>query len=347
MLPEFCFFATDSDLVTEVEDIDPSTIEAEDIGSDEAEDISNTAKAMLLGLGYEDYDYKMVYELDVRRLIQEDYLLSMQSLTAQSNESSSWTEDQRRLGLTIKGGKNISDIPGFATRLESMTTAQALEHEKVCPTSGALRVGGVIIDSWDSLIRWSRIAGVRELSIRGSEKSKYGKKLERIILGWIAEFLGFTFTKNPTLVERTFSLNGRVGGTVNRKGKIKGGHEYDLFLYYGNNKGVVVDITQAKVTNSEAANNKSMLFESTTTVAGEVITITTCVITHELSKNGKKPNLFQMIDSDWVQQFAQHLLNEFSYDDHPLLGFSPSDFKRCMIEKLENFDVTKWNRTAR
>jgi len=149
-----------------------------------------------------------------------DFFRRLSSLAASRVQRGGTRENawpaQWALGLTGKGIQNVlrSDIGALDAFCETLDRAISLAAvsltEKIGPLSMALRIGiDPVNDSptlgWADVLRILTAIGCAELTIRGSDKSRYGKLFERLVLGSVLTLLGFHLDNR-----RAGSRNSRV-----------------------------------------------------------------------------------------------------------------------------------------
>ena len=150
-----------------------------------------------------------------------DQALSQMDNTSQSNKATFWPA-MWLIGLTGKSIQNVLRSNSVTRRNYIQDFENAVEEasqrceEDFGPVSMNL---GYIVDGelkqnirpleWKDITRLSTAIGAATLTIRGSEKSTYGKLFERLVMGSVLTILGFQHVKNSqsTNLEKVFWLS--------------------------------------------------------------------------------------------------------------------------------------------
>lgn len=157
--------------------------------------------------------------------------------------------------------------------------------------------------------------GSQTLTIRGSEKSAYGKLFEKLVLGSLLHILGFQYVRTPSSSERSFWLSSR--------GERR---ESDATLLYRAGNGVRFDIGFIGRGNPEISLDKVTRFEheaiygDTHWYLATIIIVDTIGAGSRIKKLAENVNgtIIQMSASYWPQQIAQKLQDLMGYD-HEIL----------------------------
>jgi hypothetical protein len=239
---------------------------------------------------------------------------------------------QWMLGLTDKAFQNVlRDDPRalasyrdqyIRTCIESITTyAQA--HGEL---SGYLSIGTDVKAhiNWLGMTYLLNAIGAQALSIRGSEKSTYGKLFERLVLGSLLHILGFKYILPPPQeFDRVFWLSSR--------GEKR---ESDATLLYRLGKGVRFDIGFIGRGNPEISLDKVSRFERELTLGRATYYMATIILVDRIGANSRIERLakdfggiiIQMSAGYWPKQVAK-VLNQTLGFQHELLDMRESQIE--------------------
>ena len=182
--------------------------------------------------------------------------------------------------------------------------------------------------------------GSETLTIRGSEKSAYGKLFEKLILGSLLSILGFKFVdrENPSGLKKVFWLA--------QQGERR---ESDATLLYKAGKGVRFDIGFIGRGNPEISLDKVTRFEREIELQEQKWYLATIIIVDRIGKKSRIEALankiggtiIQMSMSYWPKQVATELSNTIGYS-HELVRMPDDkidDYLKETIRKvpLETF----------
>ncbi len=248
---------------------------------------------------------------------------------------------QWMLGLTSKGIQNIlRDDP------------QALEHYKqhyveVCQEiiseyeqefgglSGFMELDSGVranID-WPFMVYLLNAVGAETLTIRGSEKSAYGKLFEKLVLGSLLHIMGFRHVKPPP--EYSGPLNQIFWLSSDEK------RESDATLLYGAGKGIRFDIGFIGRGNPEISLDKVTRFERELSLGSSRWYISTIIIVDRIGANSRIEELaeavggtiIQMSMNYWPQQVANELHRRTGYE-HELVTMKQSDIGNYLRTRM-------------
>ena len=167
--------------------------------------------------------------------------------------------------------------------------------------------------------------GSETLTIRGSEKSAYGKLFEKLILGSLLSILGFKLVDRNNLTElnKVFWLA--------QQGERR---ESDATLLYTAGKGVRFDIGFIGRGNPEISLDKVTRFEKEIELNSNKWYLATIIIVDRIGKNSRIERLarkvggaiVQMSMSYWPKQVARELNSAIGYS-HNILKISDEKFE--------------------
>jgi hypothetical protein len=181
--------------------------------------------------------------------------------------------------------------------------------------------------------------GAQTLTIRGSEKSAYGKLFERLILGSLLSILGFEFlTPPPQHFDGVFWLSSQ--------GEKR---ESDATLLYEPGKGVRFDIGFISRGNPEISLDKVSRYEREIELGRSRFYMATIVLVDRIGKKSRIPALaegiqgviVQMSASYWPQQVARLLHHEFGLE-HPLVDLASSEIEQYLRDSLSTVALEKF-----
>lgn len=258
------------------------------------------------------------------------------SLSKQEKWIANWI-----LGLTGKGVQNI-------LRDDPSSLAEYVEKYKInCQEvvdifrgargdlTGTLSIGSEIKAEIDLLFLtyFLNTVGAETLTIRGSEKSAYGKLFEKLILGSLLSILGFRFStpdRLPENVNRVFWLS--------QQGEQR---ESDATLLYELGKGVRFDIGFIGRGNPEISLDKVTRFAREMELGQQKWYLATIIIVDRIGERSAIEQLarkvsgtiVQMSMSYWPKQVAIELMNSIGYS-HKLAKMPDDEIEDYLREKM-------------
>jgi hypothetical protein len=176
--------------------------------------------------------------------------------------------------------------------------------------------------------------GSETLTIRGSEKSAYGKLFEKLILGALLHVLGFRhiLEGEPGAYKRVFWLSSR--GTK---------RESDATLLYEPGRAVRFDIGFIGRGNTEISLDKVSRFERHLELNDEHWYVSTIIIVDTIGPGSTIVALAESIDgcivqmsgAYWPQQIARELSRSLGFR-HPLLDMKHSEIRGFLAERMRD-----------
>lgn len=212
------------------------------------------------------------------------------------------------LGLTNKAHQNVlrSDIsllPEYRNVYVEACREMIEKHER---EYGGL-VGQLIRTRQDenrqTNIDWKFIAyllnavGAQTLSVRGSDKSTYGKLFERLVLGSLLSILDFTLIKTPneaTSLEKCYWLSS----------KKEDEREVDATLLLSPGRGIRFDIGFIGVGNTEITSDKTTRFREKDKYQNTEYYMGTVIIVDRLGKRSQVTRLAAQLNNAQVFQMS-------------------------------------------
>jgi hypothetical protein len=256
------------------------------------------------------------------------------------------------LGLTDKGIQNIlrDDYQllekyrdSYIETCRQIIIQQTHDHGEL---SGRVQIGTdqQISINWLFMIYLLNTIGAQTLTIRGSDKSTYGKLFEKLVLGSLLHILGFKFQRSGEFenLERIFWLSSNDDD-----------RESDATLLYEAGKGVRFDIGFIGRGNTEISLDKVSRYRREIQLGRENWFMATLIIVDRIGERSRIQRIARDIDGTiiqmsggyWPQKVAR-TLNQVIGLDHPLVRMEQTeigDFLRARIQDvpLEDFiDLT-------
>ncbi len=187
---------------------------------------------------------------------------------------------------------------------------------------------------WKFVLYLSGIVGAQTLSIRGSEKSVYGKLFERLILGSLLYILGFSYTNTNSALHfrREFWLSSQGAR-----------RESDATALWETGQGARFDIGFIGRGNPEISLDKVTRFAREVEMGRSTWYMATIIIVDRIGKESKIQELAQLVDGDIVQmsmaywpQDVARILNERMGFDHPLVNMPRSEIPDYLSQAIQS-----------
>ncbi|HHS98375.1 MAG TPA: CfrBI family restriction endonuclease [Chloroflexi bacterium] len=246
------------------------------------------------------------------------------------------------LGLTDKAFQNV--LRDSAKKLADyrkiyLQTLQEVAEESeqtFGPLKGHLSLKGQTQQvEWETVLLLMSAIGAQTLTIRGSEKSLYGKLFEPLVLGTLLFSLGFTFVADESKIShsprRVFFLSSEATS----------GRESDATLIYEPGRGIRFDLGFIGRGNPEISLDKVTRFEREMEEAGKRFAMTTLIIVDRIGKRSRLPQLaertgahiVQMSMGYWPKIVAEILYQEVGYE-HCLLGMEDAEVRQFLRDRV-------------
>ncbi len=260
------------------------------------------------------------------------------------------TPEQRQflqwcVGLTQKGIQNIlrsDNTLALDEYLENLEDSLA-QAAKQCGVShgevrGVLELGAKshVVD-WPFLLHLFVAIGSQTLTIRGSEKSKYGKLFEKLILGSALTLLGFKRVdeKDTTATSNVFWLSSR--------GQKR---ESDATVLYRPGVGVKFDIGFIGPGNTEISLDKVSRFEKQIEHGEERYSMSTIVLVDRIGEGSRIDEaarsiggtIVQMSMTHWVREVAIELVKKIRFE-HPICNMNDAQSLRFIRQEMRTIDL--------
>lgn len=267
--------------------------------------------------------------------------LAIQQLKARKKDKASLWLAQWMLGLTSKSVQNVlrSD-DGLDNYMIGFERALQQAAERCRADLGDLQMAlGWIEDrnqrvelGWKDIIRLSTAIGCQTLTIRGSDKSMFGKLFERLILGSFLSVLGF---------ERVERLSNTKTKNVFWLSDPSDTRESDATLLLRPGKLARFDIGFIGRGNPEISKDKLTRFAQVAQIAGTSHDSVTFIIVDRLPETTKtlqmardvNAEIVQMSMQFWPRELAQKLGQRLGFR-HPLSSMSDAKIKPYLQQRL-------------
>ncbi len=265
--------------------------------------------------------------------------------TSQSRKDTFWPA-QWLLGLTTKSIQNVlrsspelreSYIRDFEAAVEEAAIRCQQDFGDIVMSLGYMADGelqGTLAPlTWKDITRLTTAIGAATLTIRGSEKSTYGKLFERLILGSVLTILGFQHVENAQSrkLEKVFWLSDssdvrECDATIRlRPGKLA---RFDIgFIGRGN-----PEIMKDKLTRygSEIERNGRASFSQTFIIVDRMPKTTKTIEAAERSGS----EIVQMSMQFWALDLAKKLKTRLGYESE-ILAVPEDKMRGYMEQKLK------------
>lgn len=241
------------------------------------------------------------------------------------------------IGLTGKSIQNVlrSEAEEYEKYLATMEEALRKSVTSCQIDFGELK-GTLQLNEVECAVNWPFILylftaiGAQTLSIRGSEKSMYGKMFEKLILGSLLTLLGFQLA-DP----EDSSRNQKVFWLSSRGDK----RESDATLLYKPGVGVRFDIGFIGPGNTEISLDKVSRFEREMEHGRQIHYMSTIIIVDRIGEKSRIGEMAKAIEGDlvqmsmtyWVKDVCRILKKRIHYN-HELLKV-PDEKIKAYIEK--------------
>lgn len=252
------------------------------------------------------------------------------------------------LGLTDKASQNVlrdnaNLLTEYRQRLVQVfedVIAQSVTELGMLRGEIALNGAPAVELSWKLMLYLLGIVGAQTLTIRGSEKSVYGKLFERLVLGSLLHILGFEHTgaSGAQNFEREFWLSSQ--------GERR---ESDATALWEAGKGARFDIGFIGRGNPEISLDKVSRFAREIELGKATWYMATIVIVDRIGRGSKIKELSRQADGDivqmslayWPQEVAR-ILNERMGFEHPLVSMPGEDVSGYLTEAMRTAPLVEF-----
>ncbi|OQY26758.1 MAG: hypothetical protein B6I38_10915 [Anaerolineaceae bacterium 4572_5.1] len=252
------------------------------------------------------------------------------------------------LGLTDKASQNV--LRDNAELLTEYRQRYQAIYEDVIAQSvsdfGELTARIHIDDEFVADIGWKFMlyllgtVRAQTLTIRGSEKSVYGKLFERLVLGSLLHILGFQYTGTNS------ALNFQREFWLSSQGEKR---ESDATALWETGKGARFDIGFIGRGNPEISLDKVTRFEREIELGRSTWYMATIVIVDRIGKGSRIKSLARRVDGDivqmsmayWPQEVVQ-ILNQRMGFEHPLVDMDRSKIRDYLSQEMQKVPLERF-----
>lgn len=276
-------------------------------------------------------------------------LAIQQIRTSRRNDNASIWPAQWLIGLTGKSVQNVlrSDpeaVHQYVLDFEAaVEEASVICHEELGDIAMTLSVGegekrNTVNLGWKGILRLTTTVGSQTLTIRGSDKSIYGKLFERLVLGSFLTILGFD------RVDRTTNRRNREVFWLSDQSR---GRESDATLIYQPGAVARFDIGFIGPGNSEISKDKLSRYERELETAGTTNQSTTFIVVDRLPAKSNKTEaaaerigaeIVQMSMQYWPRTLAQRLGTRLGFT-HELQSLRDDEINQYLANKLASIPI--------
>ncbi|MBQ9636476.1 MAG: CfrBI family restriction endonuclease [Prevotella sp.] len=250
------------------------------------------------------------------------------------------------LGLTLKGIDNVArGSEGISEYLRELDNNLAdianLVEDQYGTIEMKVKLGRERIPmTWPSLLRCMLALGAQTLTIRGSEKSMYGKLFEKFVLGSVLTIMGGTYVnKNDPRSTMVFWLSDKDDK-----------RECDATFLVRPNYGLSFDIGFIGKGNPEISLDKVTRFESRMERGGRRNFMTTIVLIDTIGDKSQAKtiaheiggHIIQMSGTYWVHELAHIIKDEIPSFENPLLEMTELESLEYLKEEVPKIDLSQF-----
>ncbi|MGB1285595.1 MAG: CfrBI family restriction endonuclease [Aggregatilineales bacterium] len=269
-------------------------------------------------------------------------------LSGKNDKAETWLANWA-LGLTGKGVQNVlrddqSLIPQYRdTYIQTCKEIVAHTQQQYGDLTGefTLNDDSIIEVNWIFLTYLLNMIGAETLTVRGSEKSLYGKFFEKLVLGAVLHILGFQHvsSENADETDRVFWLASNSSR----------GRESDATILYTAGKGIRIDIGFIGRGNTEISLDKVSRYRREIEIGNQQWYMGTIIIVDRIGKRSNISTLATEIDGTiiqmsanyWIKRLAQTLHDKLGFQ-HPILTMPPDDIGQFIQEQLINVPLREF-----
>ncbi|MFZ0548861.1 MAG: CfrBI family restriction endonuclease, partial [Candidatus Promineifilaceae bacterium] len=285
--------------------------------------------------------------------IQTDFIEKLPEIAERILKQKRLSKDERWmaqwvLGLTDKASQNVlRDDASLLT--EYRERYEAVYRETIAKTIAGYGIleGTVTVNkeyvtdlSWNFMLYLLGTIGAQTLTIRGSEKSVYGKLFERLVLGSLLHILGFEYTGTGSAARfrREFWLSSQ--------GERR---ESDATALWEAGKGARFDIGFIGRGNPEISLDKVTRFAREVELGRSTWYKATIIIVDRVGKGSRIKDLANRAGGDivqmslayWPQEVAQILHNRMGFD-HPLVTMPRPEIQTYLTQAMETVPLEQF-----
>lgn len=268
--------------------------------------------------------------------------------TAKKSDRASMWPAQWLIGLTGKSEQNVlrgdpQERQAYILEFEA-AVKEAAQH--LLKDIGDLRMTlGFVEDpggkrtelSWEEITRLTTAIGSLTLTIRGSDKSTYGKLFERLVLGSVLTILGFQRVdqKTNTRTNKVFWLSDSSDV-----------RECDATVLVRPGQMVRFDIGFIGPGNSEISKDKLTRYANEKRLAGKAYASQTFIVVDRLPETSKTKKAAEKIGAEivqmsmqyWPRDLAQRLSRRIGYN-HKLCNMSDDEIESYFRSEIAQIPI--------
>ena len=261
------------------------------------------------------------------------------------------TPEERRyllwfLGLTGKSVQNvIREKTQFERYITNLDKNLSEISSDIAKQYGSLEITAVnkgmkYLLQWPDLLRCMLALGAQTLTIRGSEKSMYGKLFEKFVLGSTLTILGFDY------ISRDNNRNSNVFWLSERLDK----RESDATALLKPGSGIRFDIGFIGAGNTEVSLDKVSRFERVMERNGCTNSTITIILIDKIGAGSRIETMakaiggyiIQMSGTYWVHELALTIKKSFDFYKNPLLSMSKENSLEYLKNEMSNIDLSQF-----
>lgn len=253
--------------------------------------------------------------------------------------------------MTGKGYQNVlgGDAKQRGTYVATFESAIADAAQKCRDELGDMRLtlgfaktpaGKVIELDWYGIARLTTAIGCATLTLRGSDKSLYGKLFERLVLGSVLSILGF---------RRVHPGDNSDDSEVFWLGDASDHRECDATAIYKPGKLARFDIGFIGPGNSEISKDKLSRYARVAERGPASYSSKTFIVVDRLPRTGKTQAAARLIDAEivqmsmkyWPRELAQHLGKWFG-TKYELAGVKDAQVEHYLRDRLQHVPLQEF-----
>lgn len=248
------------------------------------------------------------------------------------------------VGLTGKSIQNVlrNDASEFNSYLTDLNDSLKKSVKESKTVYGPISANIIDRDNQEYFLQWPELLqlftaiGAQTLTIRGSEKSMYGKYFEKLVLGSLLTILGFELKTDQT------TGSNKIFWLSEREDK----RESDATLLYKPGVGARFDIGFIGPGNSEISLDKVSRFEREIEFGRQKYYMSTIILVDRIGDRSRiyemakkiDGNIVQMSMTYWVKEVVSILNNTMGFS-HKLSKLSNEDGIEYIKKKMESVDI--------
>lgn len=250
------------------------------------------------------------------------------------------------IGLTGKSVQNvIREQSQFETYIKNLDKNLKEIGKDISNQYGELEVsayndGIKYLLKWPDLLRCMMAIGAQTLTIRGSEKSIYGKLFEKFVLGSALTVLGFDY------INRTDKRNSNVFWLSERLDK----RESDATALLKPGSGIRFDIGFIGAGNTEVSLDKVSRFEREMERNGYTSRNITIILIDKIGDGSRIESMakaiggyiIQMSGTYWVHELAQTIKKAFPFYKNPLLTMTKEESLKYLKKVMPSINLSQF-----